>query len=69
MYEDWANEYGDVFAVPAAMGKKRIVVADPKGITHVYGGDTFTYEQSPLARIFIAKLVRSTSYHAMCQTH
>ncbi|KAG6909218.1 hypothetical protein DXG01_001525 [Tephrocybe rancida] len=55
--EQWANEYGSAFAVPGALGSKRVVIVDPKAVTHFYSKETFGYIQTPLARSFIERLV------------
>ncbi|KAG6852669.1 hypothetical protein C0991_010037 [Blastosporella zonata] len=54
--EQWANEYGSAFRVPIALGSGRIVIIDPKAVTHFYSKETFGYVQTPLARVFIERL-------------
>ncbi|KAF8075757.1 cytochrome P450 [Lyophyllum atratum] len=54
--EQWSKEYGSAFLVPLALGSSRIVLMDPKAVTHFYSKETFGYVQTPLARIFIENL-------------
>ncbi|KAJ7589875.1 cytochrome P450 [Mycena floridula] len=56
LYDDWAAEHGPVFAVPWMMGRKRIVLMDPKAIAHFYARGESGYTQTPAARTFIARL-------------
>ncbi|KAG6815527.1 hypothetical protein H0H87_000954 [Tephrocybe sp. NHM501043] len=56
--EQWAKEYGSAFCVPGAMGSMRIVITDPKAVTHFYSKETFGYIQTPLARTFIERLLK-----------
>ncbi|EJU04518.1 cytochrome P450 [Dacryopinax primogenitus] len=56
LYEQWMTEYGSVFQYNVALGKKRVVLADPKAVAHFYAHETFTYQQNPFARHFLANL-------------
>ena len=47
LYEAWAQEYGQVYAVPSTLGSQRIVLCDPKAIAHFYAKETWTYMQIP----------------------
>ncbi|KAF8554668.1 cytochrome P450 [Imleria badia] len=59
LYEAWAQEYGPVYAVPSTLGRKRVVLCDPKAIAHFYSKETWTYIQTPFAKrtlaIFLGK--------------
>ncbi|KAH7925025.1 cytochrome P450 [Leucogyrophana mollusca] len=50
VYEKWVAEYGLVFKVPSALGKSRIVLFDPKAISHFYTKETYTYVPTTLSR-------------------
>ncbi|KAG6849383.1 hypothetical protein H0H93_008938 [Arthromyces matolae] len=54
--EQWTKDYGPAFCVPGAFGSKRVVIVDPKAVTHFYSKETFGYVQTPLARTFIERL-------------
>ncbi|KZO95673.1 cytochrome P450 [Calocera viscosa TUFC12733] len=56
MVEEWVGEYGAVFQIPGSLGSKRVVIADPKAVAHFYAHETFTYQQNPFARHFLAAL-------------
>jgi len=58
MFEEWYEEFGPVYEVTGSMGKKRVIIADPKAVAHFYAHETFTYQQNPFARHFLANLVR-----------
>ncbi|KAL7281930.1 hypothetical protein ACG7TL_003397 [Trametes sanguinea] len=56
MYEEWAEQYGPVYRVPAPFGSTRVVLTDPKAIAHFYAHETFTYIQTKLSRVAIENL-------------
>ena len=58
MYEDWVKEFGSVVGVPTVFWNQKIILADPKAVTHFYANDPTIYGQSGLAKVFIANLVR-----------
>ncbi|KAG8214360.1 hypothetical protein J3R82DRAFT_9349 [Butyriboletus roseoflavus] len=58
IYEAWAVEYGSVYAIPSTLGKKKIILNDPKAIAHFYSKDTWTYTQTPGSRKVLANMVR-----------
>ncbi|KAG5651863.1 hypothetical protein H0H81_007143 [Sphagnurus paluster] len=53
VYEEWEKQYGAVYAIPAALGAREIVLCDLKAIAHYYAGDTFVYQQPLGQRFFI----------------
>ncbi|KAG7441583.1 cytochrome P450 [Guyanagaster necrorhizus] len=53
LYEQWASEYGSVFTVPGFLGEPRVVLYDPKAVTHFYGKEGFGYVKTPVSRMFI----------------
>ena len=61
LYEEWAKEHGTVFSVPGTFGSRRIVITDPKAVSHFYANETYTYLQSDIAKRFIESLVRSSA--------
>ncbi|KAI0640544.1 cytochrome P450 [Trametes meyenii] len=56
LYEQWAEQYGAVFRVPSAFGSTTVILTDPKAVAHFYALETFTYEQTKLARVAIENL-------------
>lgn len=62
IYEAWAEEYGAVYQVPSVLGTTRIVLCDPKAISHFYAKETTTYILTPLGRFLTTMLVRFLKY-------
>ncbi|THH10066.1 hypothetical protein EW146_g8484 [Bondarzewia mesenterica] len=56
MYEGWASKYGVVYSVPAALGSHRVVLMDPKAISHFYARDTNEYTQDAFQKLSIEKV-------------
>ena len=61
IYESWAREYGGVYELPSTLGMRRIVLYDPKAITHFYAKESWTYGRTPMAKKAIENSVRWTS--------
>ena len=57
IYEAWAREYGPVYTVPSTLGSKRIVLCDPKAVTHFYAKETWTYIQIQFTKDLFAIMV------------
>lgn len=57
MYEKWTEEYGGVYEIPLALGRRCVILCDPKAITHFFGGETRTYVLTPLGEIGTENLV------------
>src|ERR1700723_2507302 len=36
LYEEWAEQYGDVFCIPTTLGGTTMIACDPKAIQHLY---------------------------------
>ena len=58
IYEAWVEQYGPIFRAPAPLGSDRVILTDPKAITHFYTSETWTYVQTKLSRVAIEGLVR-----------
>ncbi|KZT13226.1 cytochrome P450 [Laetiporus sulphureus 93-53] len=58
IYEQWAEEYGPVYHVPAAMGFSRVVLCDPKAVSHFYARETYGFVQTALTKQTIENIVR-----------
>lgn len=59
LIESWAREYGPVFQISILAGTKKIVVTDPKAITHVYSLDSWTYTHTSMTKRSFEMLVRN----------
>ncbi|KAF8128180.1 cytochrome P450 [Boletus edulis] len=51
VYEKWAEGYGGAYEIPWVLGNIRIVLCDPKAIAHLYGGEPWTYVQTPFSKL------------------
>ena len=58
LYEGWAKEYGPVYQIPAPFGGRRVILTDPKAISHFYSKESSTYVQNKFMRRSIESLVR-----------
>ncbi|KAG6861078.1 hypothetical protein C0995_004176 [Termitomyces sp. Mi166 len=54
--EQWVSEYGSAFCVPGALGSTRIVIVDPKAVSHFYLKESFGYVKTSLSKSFIEQL-------------
>jgi hypothetical protein len=50
VYEEWAHEYGSVFSIPTGLGGQKVVLTDPKALTHFSAKETYGYIHSPQAK-------------------
>lgn len=57
LYEHWANEYGPVYKIPHVLGQSRVILWDPKAISHFFARDTWFYNQTPFNKISIQATV------------
>ncbi|KDQ56786.1 hypothetical protein JAAARDRAFT_179466 [Jaapia argillacea MUCL 33604] len=57
LLEQWAEEYGSVYQIPAALGTKRVILTDPKAIAHFYSHETFGYVQPTFGKMLIENIV------------
>ncbi|KAG1883360.1 hypothetical protein F4604DRAFT_1737789, partial [Suillus subluteus] len=53
LYDHWAKEYGPVYKVPHVLGQSRVILWDPKAISHFFARDTWFYNQTPFTKISI----------------
>ncbi|KAG2127115.1 cytochrome P450 [Suillus clintonianus] len=54
LYERWAVEYGPVYRVPIALGESRVILWDPKAVSHFFARDTASYEQTPFNKLAVS---------------
>jgi hypothetical protein len=59
LYERWAREYGPVYKVPGILGQSKVILWDPKAISHFFARDTWLYNQTQ----FNKSVVRTTVCH------
>lgn len=57
LFEQWTKEYGPVYEVPTPLGGNRIVLCDPKAITHFCAREPWTYTLLPFIRRFMESFV------------
>jgi hypothetical protein len=57
VYEEWAARYGPVYEIPDTFGSKKIVLTDPKALTHFYNSERTVYVKTEVDRLFIDKIV------------
>ncbi|CCL99010.1 uncharacterized protein FIBRA_01018 [Fibroporia radiculosa] len=57
IYEQWAQTYGSVYKVPAALGVSRVILCDPKAISHFYSRETFGYVRTEVTKRSIENTV------------
>ncbi|KAG2339037.1 cytochrome P450 [Suillus weaverae] len=53
LYQQWATEYGPVFKVPGVFGQSKVILWDPKAISHFFARDTWFYNQTPFNKIAV----------------
>lgn len=57
LYEHWAREYGPVYKVPHVLGLSRVILWDPKAISHFFARDTWLYNQTPFNKAAVRTIV------------
>ncbi|KAG1781413.1 cytochrome P450 [Suillus placidus] len=57
LYKQWATEYGPVFKVPGVFGQSKVILWDPKAISHFFARDTWLYNQTPFTKIAVRSTV------------
>ena len=57
LFEKWASAHGSVYQVAGPLGERRVVLTDPKAISHVYARME-TFIKSDFDRIILDKVVR-----------
>ncbi|KAJ7071725.1 cytochrome P450 [Mycena belliarum] len=55
-FQEWAAKYGPVFDIPVALGKRRLILSDPKAVNHFYSMERSVYIKSQVTRDVIANL-------------
>ncbi|KAG1839565.1 cytochrome P450 [Suillus subalutaceus] len=51
LYEQWAKEYGPVYKVPHLLGQSKVILWDPKAVSHFFTRDTWFYNQTPFTKM------------------
>ncbi|KZT22281.1 cytochrome P450 [Neolentinus lepideus HHB14362 ss-1] len=57
VFEQWVSEYGPVFEIPGGFGSRKVVLADPKAISHFYSKETTTYTHHSHTKLLIKNIV------------
>ncbi|KAJ7607794.1 cytochrome P450 [Mycena polygramma] len=69
IYEEWANEYGPVFAVPHLAGSRKLILADPKAIANFFSKETYTYIQNSQSKRFLERVIGRGLFWAEGDSH
>ncbi|KAJ7186220.1 cytochrome P450 [Mycena pura] len=56
LYERWAQQYGSMYEIRGPLGSRRLVICDPRALSHVLALDSWKYSHPPLARLQISSL-------------
>ena len=57
IYEEWCKKYGVAFEIPTVLGSKRVIISDPKAMTHFFSKDTYGYAHPVDRGRFIKQIV------------
>ncbi|KAI6044115.1 cytochrome P450 [Pisolithus marmoratus] len=55
IFETWAEEYGAAYEVPTSFGGKKIMLCDPRALSHYYARETWTYVLTDSTRVFLER--------------
>ncbi|KAJ7140044.1 cytochrome P450 [Mycena crocata] len=69
VFEDWAAKHGSVYSIPGILGSSRVVLNDPKALTHYFSKETYGYIQTPQARRFLERLIGRGLFYAEGDSH
>ncbi|KAI6040782.1 hypothetical protein EDC04DRAFT_1419582 [Pisolithus marmoratus] len=69
IFEAWSKEYGVAYEVPMVCGQKRIILCDPKAITHVLSRDTWSYVGIPGHKESVSRVVGKGLIWAEGESH
>ncbi|KAJ7089567.1 cytochrome P450 [Mycena epipterygia] len=69
VYEEWAAEYGSVFSIPSILGSRRIILTDPKAISHYFTKETYGYVQATTAKRFLDRIIGRGLFWAEGDSH
>jgi len=62
LYESWVEKYGSVFRVHGPFHTERIVLCDPRAVTHVCALDVARYSQTPTNARLLSNIVSTLSF-------
>ncbi|KAJ6517532.1 cytochrome P450 [Mycena vitilis] len=69
IYEEWANDFGPVFAVPHLAGSRKLMLADPKAIANFFSKETYTYIQNSQSKRFLERVIGRGLFWAEGDSH
>ncbi|KAI5998243.1 cytochrome P450 [Pisolithus albus] len=55
LYEAWAGKYGAVYEVPTTLGGRKIMISDPRALTHYFSKETWSYVLTSETRLIIRR--------------
>ncbi|KAI6136080.1 cytochrome P450 [Pisolithus sp. B1] len=56
LYEAWAGKYGVVYEVPTTLGGRKIMLSDPRALTHLFSKDGWSYVLIDETRLVIRRI-------------
>ncbi|KZT00685.1 cytochrome P450 [Laetiporus sulphureus 93-53] len=69
LYEQWAEKYGPVYNVPAALNISRVILCDPRAVNFVFARGTYGFVKPRVDRVAIELTVGRGIMHADCDEH
>ncbi|KAJ7185765.1 cytochrome P450 [Mycena filopes] len=69
IYEGWAAQYGAVYSIPSVLGRRKIILTDPKALAHFFSRETYGYVATPQGRRFAEKLIGRGLFYAEGDSH
>ncbi|KAJ7772424.1 cytochrome P450 [Mycena metata] len=69
IYEEWAARYGPAYEIPAELGRRKIILTDPKAVTHFYSSERSIYVRPENDRLFVDKIFGRGVLWAEGDTH
>ncbi|EIW74082.1 cytochrome P450 [Coniophora puteana RWD-64-598 SS2] len=69
IYEAWEHEYGSVFSIPWTLGMTKVVLCDPKAVTHFYQYETTRYDKSKVNKHLTRNLAGDSVILAIGDDH
>ncbi|KAF7351315.1 Cytochrome P450 [Mycena sanguinolenta] len=69
IYEEWSSQYGSVFPIPGVLGRRRIILTDPKSLAHFAARETYGYVVAPQAKHIQEKLIGRGLFWAEGDSH
>ncbi|KAI6152769.1 cytochrome P450 [Pisolithus thermaeus] len=56
LYEAWAGKYGVVYEVPTTLGGRKIMLSDPRALTHFFSKEAWSYVLTDETKLVIRRI-------------